>query len=223
MSFASNLRIAILLTYLAILIIISLLPFVYVYYKNKDTINFYLASFFRDVSIYKSRRRLFNKDYQLITFLFSKHEIQLKRLSEDDLNNLVTMTLSELKQYNGETDETPIYISIDKKIYDVSSNRKNYKPGKGYHCFVGRDATLNYATGCTDMNQANCPRYSEHLKEGYNKEELEAINKWEEFYWNHDKYKLVGYLVPDVVEDLVNRQLKLDAIKSSEQSDEKEL
>ena len=130
--------------YILILVIIALLPHYYIYNQQW---NMFFATFFRDISIYKSRQRLFNKDYQLITYLFSKYETQLRRLSDEDMSNIISMTPSELKEYNGSTEEIPIYISINNKIYDVSSNRKRYQPGGSYHCFVGKDATLNYATG----------------------------------------------------------------------------
>jgi predicted heme/steroid binding protein len=194
--------------YISILIILAILPHYYIYNQKW---NMFFATFFRDVSIYNSRRRLFNKNYQLVTFLFSNDEIRLRRLNDEDMSNMITLTLSELKEYNGVTNDVPIYISINNKIYDVTTNRKKYQPGGSYNCFVGKNATLNYATGCTDVIQDICPRYHDILvkNEDYTEYEKKAILRWEEFYYNHDKYKFIGYLVPDIVENILNLELKL--------------
>jgi len=112
----------------------------------------------------------------------------------------MTMTLQQLAEMDGRTEDTPIYVALAGRIYDVSSKRESYGPGKNYACFVGRDSSLHYATGCTDFD---CPGDVNNL----NEDEQRALNKWLEFYHNHDKYKYVGRLIPDPVETALEREL----------------
>lgn len=54
----------------------------------------------------------------------------------------------ELSTFNGEND-SPLYLGIMGRVYDVSQGAAFYGPGRSYHHYVGRDATRSYATGCT--------------------------------------------------------------------------
>lgn len=50
-------------------------------------------------------------------------------------------TLDELKKYNGQDPNKPIYMGYEGKVYDVSSGRNFYGAGQGYNYLTGRDAT----------------------------------------------------------------------------------
>lgn len=133
-------------------------------------------------------------------FLIDKNfELKLKEVYDESDSMTMTMTPLQLAEMDGRTEDTPVYVALAGRIYDVSSKREAYGPGKNYNCFVGRDASLHYATGCTDIK---CPGDPNNL----NEDEQRALNKWLEFYHNHDKYRYVGRLIPDPVETVLERE-----------------
>lgn len=114
-----------------------------------------------------------------------------------------SMTAQQLAEMNGLAEETPIYVSILDRIYDVSAGRFMYGPGKNYYGLVGKDAT--YCYGTADFS-VNCDK-------GGSRSDLTEIQladayKWVEFYHNHDKYKYVGRLVADPVDRAVEDALR---------------
>ncbi len=54
---------------------------------------------------------------------------------------LPTMTLSQLKEFDGTDPNKPIYLAMDGKIYDVSAGREYYEPIGSYHMLAGTDAS----------------------------------------------------------------------------------
>lgn len=140
-------------------------------------------------------------------------ELKLKNNGDYDESDTLTMTPQQLAEMDGRTEDTPIYVALAGRIYDVSAKRESYGPGKNYACFVGRDASLHYATGCTDDV---CPGDVNNL----NEDEKRALNKWLEFYHNHDKYKYVGRLIPDPVETALERELGGDGSDVQQQHGE---
>jgi len=113
------------------------------------------------------------------------------------------MTTQQLVEMNGLTDETPIYVSILDRIYDVSAGRHMYGPGKNYYGFVGKDST--YCYGTANFN-AHCDKAGS--RSDLTDAQLVDAYKWVEFYHNHDKYKYVGRLVADPVDRAVEDALR---------------
>ncbi|KAL8893660.1 MAG: hypothetical protein Q9192_005052, partial [Flavoplaca navasiana] len=66
------------------------------------------------------------------------------------LRGPITLTSSELSLYNGTLPTLPIYLALNRSIYDVSTSPHLYGPGGPYHFFSGRDATRAFITGCFD-------------------------------------------------------------------------
>ncbi|KAF9628940.1 putative heme steroid binding domain protein [Lasiodiplodia theobromae] len=66
----------------------------------------------------------------------------------DNNNNLRTFTPSTLSAYTGADPDTPIYISINGTVYDVSASPTFYGPSGPYGHFAGRDATRAWVTEC---------------------------------------------------------------------------
>jgi predicted heme/steroid binding protein len=161
--------------------------------------------FFRDLSRYKARKRLYGNSAALIPLLFGK---------EDNVDLLVdpgsddfTMTIEQLSEMNGSTNETPVYLSVKGNIYDVSSARAMYGPGGGYHGFAGRDATRAFATGCLETE---CMVSS---IDGLTESELKEIDRWVELYHNHDKYTYVGRLMfVDPVDSIVTNEMRNESV-----------
>lgn len=49
-------------------------------------------------------------------------------------------TIDQLRDYDG-TDKKPIYIALNREVFDVSAAVEFYGEGSGYHCFAGREAS----------------------------------------------------------------------------------
>ena len=165
-----------------------------------------LKSKINQLSLILLTNRLFGKDSVggLVPFLFNKtKDIKLRNFTDDDLHG-TTLTIAELREFDGRTEDTPIYVALKGLVYDVSSNWEAYKPGSGYSCFVGKDATILYATSCCDNTSPDaCPGTLETLLP----EHLKELDTWVEFYHNHDKYKYVGRIIADPVESVLAREL----------------
>ena len=104
---------------------------------------------------------------------------------------------------DGRTDDTPIYVGLKGQVYDVSLRRDLYAPGKTYHCFVGKDASIQYGTGCASNS---CVGSID------NPDAQLLIEEWLEFYHNHDIYKYIGRLATDPVDEAVSRAIEESVI-----------
>jgi len=131
--------------------------------------------------------------------------ISLKDKTETDLEieEAMTLTMEDLAAYNGK-DGSPLYLAIDGRVYDVSAGTKFYGEGGSYHKFVGKDATYAFATGCL---QEECLISS---TEGLTEKEKREIQRWVELYDTHDKYKFVGHIVADPINEILEREEQND-------------
>jgi len=94
------------------------------------------------------------------------------------------LTAAQLKEFDGSNPEKPIYVAIKGQVYDVSASRDMYTPPKGYSVFAGKDASKALGKSSLKAEDAIAD-YSD-----LNAEELDTLNKWEEFY--KKKYSIVG-------------------------------
>lgn len=94
-------------------------------------------------------------------------------------------TAAELARYTGQ-DGGPIYIAINGRVFDVSSNRDMYGAG-GYNCFAGRDATVGLAMAMLDPAQ-----WAGLTVADMTDEDRAAAASWEAFFAK--KYPQVGTL-----------------------------
>ena len=197
-------------------------------FLKKIDINKVAMRFFRDVARTKARKRLYGNEHALmLPMLLGKEEpyeeLQAKFAKEEqDDVELLYLTLEELSYYDGEIDEeAPIYLSINKRIYDVSTNRKYYGINGKYHLFVGKDATRAYATGCLDATDTiNCVTSN---TDGLSDKEFKEISRWMELYDTHDKYKLVGYLIDVDPVDAILQQDEKDEYENENAEEEVEV
>jgi predicted heme/steroid binding protein len=44
--------------------------------------------------------------------------------------------------------QSPLFLALKQRVYDVSAGAAMYGPGRSYHLFTGKDATRAYGTGC---------------------------------------------------------------------------
>ena len=177
-------------------------------FVTKDQINLKLMRFFRDLSRFKSRKRLYGNKAALIPLLMGKEEpIDFNLLNKDNDGEGFTLTLDNLKEFDGTSEYTPIYLAVQdlqKKqgiIFDVTASRKLYGKDGPYHVMAGRDASRALATGCT---KEECAIGS---LDGLTEAELKEIDRWLELYRASDKYSVVGTLISDVAEELAKAEI----------------
>lgn len=104
-----------------------------------------------------------------------------------------TYTPRMLLPLNGENN-TPVYLAVRGKVYDVSMGRNFYGPGGPYANFAGRDASRGLACGSFDEDML-----TEELDGPLDKladltaDQVEALQGWEERF--NEKYDIIGRLV----------------------------
>ena len=60
------------------------------------------------------------------------------------------LTNEQLKTYDGVGEGVPIYLALNRTIYDVSSSPHIYGPGGPYSSLAAKDASRSYITTCFD-------------------------------------------------------------------------
>ena len=170
-------------------------------YRRPATQHFFMR-FFRDLSRAKAHRRLHGDMYGLTVFASMDEPLQLLELRDDGLR----FTREELATFDGQ-EGRPTYICIRGRVYDVSASPSFYGKGRSYHRFVGRDATRAFGTACT---QNECLVSS---TVGLDADQLREVDRWLDFYERHDKYRYVGQIIRDPVEEALQAtQLEEEAI-----------
>ncbi|KKZ61568.1 hypothetical protein EMCG_00551 [[Emmonsia] crescens] len=135
----------------------------------------------------------------------------------------ITLTSAQLSLYNGTDPSLPIYVAINRTIFDVSSNPRIYGKGGGYNTLAGVDATRAYVTGCFTEDRTPDIRGVELMyipieddeenpvevgmsgaqkkirREREMREARESVRKqvkhWRDFFANHKDYFEVGRVV----------------------------
>jgi membrane-associated progesterone receptor component len=104
-----------------------------------------------------------------------------------------TFTPRTLLPKNG-LDGEPVYLAVNRRVFDVSAGRHFYGPGGPYANFAGRDASRGLACGSfdEDMLTKNLDGPLDELKD-LDAEQVEALREWEEKF--EGKYLVVGKLV----------------------------
>jgi membrane-associated progesterone receptor component len=105
-----------------------------------------------------------------------------------------TFTPRTLLPFNGIGD-SPVYLAVNGRVFDVSEGRNFYGPGGPYANFAGRDASRGLACGSFDefMLTKDLDGPLDTLR-GLGAEEMDALRGWEERF--EEKYLVVGKLVP---------------------------
>mmetsp|Transcript_5900 Transcript_5900/g.4207 ORF Transcript_5900/g.4207 Transcript_5900/m.4207 type:complete len:101 (+) Transcript_5900:155-457(+) len=66
---------------------------------------------------------------------------ELRKITDPRDASLPVMSLSEIAKADGKGKTNKAYVACKETIYDVSKNDV-YREGGGYHCFVGKDASV---------------------------------------------------------------------------------
>lgn len=91
-----------------------------------------------------------------------------------------------LSKYDNSNKHLPVFVGINGKVYDVSSNRKMYPHGNGYGILAGCDASRLLAFNTIDEKMRN------GTLDDLTQTQRESLQKWQEFY--EKKYPCVGIL-----------------------------
>ncbi|ODQ65161.1 cytochrome b5 [Nadsonia fulvescens var. elongata DSM 6958] len=103
----------------------------------------------------------------------------------------VSLTDSQLASYDGSNPQTPIYVAISGRVYDVTNGKDTYGPGGSYQFFAGRDAARAFSNGCF-----NDPSQLTWDLRGLDEEKAASdIKGWQDFYDNDYRYWYVGEVV----------------------------
>ncbi|KAH6880133.1 cytochrome b5-like heme/steroid binding domain-containing protein [Thelonectria olida] len=104
-----------------------------------------------------------------------------------------TYTPHTLLPFSGENN-TPVYLAVRGRVFDVSRGRNFYGPGGPYSNFAGRDASRGLACGSFDEDML-----TKDLDGPLDKcadltpDQVEAVEGWEQRFL--EKYEVVGKLV----------------------------
>lgn len=98
----------------------------------------------------------------------------------------VKLTLAELAAYHGKDSLRPIYVSIRKRIYDVSDGKQYYGEGGELNYMAGKEVTRALATGCFESTGLTSDT------RGLSDEQMGNINKWADYIKN--RYRVAGWL-----------------------------
>ncbi|XP_023302535.2 neuferricin homolog [Lucilia cuprina] len=125
---------------------------------------------------------------------FGSDKIEVHYESAEKLKDIKLFTKAELAKFNGEN-ETPIYLSLLGRVYDVSKGSKHYGPGCSYSYFAGRDASVSFITGEFETFVEEEADDVLTLKPS----ELLSLANWQKFYDSDYVYKgkLIGRFYDD--------------------------
>lgn len=168
--------------------------------------NLFLMKFFRNLSRSKARARLNGNKFAMIPVMLGLEEPLTFTDYDRQTESTMTVTREQLAEMDG-FDGAPLYLSIKRRVYDVSAGARFYAEGKEYSNWVGRDASRSFGTGCrggVDRTGMDCLSESH---DGLTASELKEIDRWLELYETHDKYIFVGHLVDDPVNDILEQQI----------------
>lgn len=115
---------------------------------------------------------------------FQAHNAQVS------LETLPFFSRGQLSRFNG-VDSPELYVAIRGYIYDVTSNSKNYGPGKSYHKLVGKDCSRLLGLNRLNLDQTSTDDTWDTSDLG--EKENKRVDKWQEFF--SKRYYIVGAVV----------------------------
>lgn len=98
------------------------------------------------------------------------------------------ITVEELSRANGVL-SPKLYVAIKGTVFDVTRNAEAYGVGKGYHVFVGKDASRGLAKSSLKPEDAVAD-YSDLTDK-----QKGVLDDWHSFF--SQRYNIVGRVVPN--------------------------
>ncbi|KAK4530907.1 hypothetical protein CCYA_CCYA06G1764 [Cyanidiococcus yangmingshanensis] len=101
-------------------------------------------------------------------------------------------TREELAAFDGSRPGTPIYVAVNRRVFDVTRAAHHYRPGEPYHVLAGRDASkaLVFADLSSEMVD---PRQLPLDLNTLTLEQRSALEHWTQYFAK--SYPEVGYLI----------------------------
>ncbi|KAH9484742.1 putative steroid-binding protein 3 [Psilocybe cubensis] len=93
-------------------------------------------------------------------------------------------TTEELKQYDGSDPTKPIYVAIKGTVFDVSSKKDVYGPGRSYSVFSGKDGSRGLGMSSLKPEDAVADYSTLDAKD------MKVLDDWHAFF--SKRYNIVG-------------------------------
>ncbi|TID29802.1 hypothetical protein CANINC_001617 [Pichia inconspicua] len=97
------------------------------------------------------------------------------------------LTLDQIAQCDGERNKC-MWIAIKGTVFDVTNNTNAYGVGKGYHVFVGKDASR--ALGKSSLKPEDVDPKVSWDYSTLNEKEMKTLNDWYTFF--SKRYNIIG-------------------------------
>lgn len=110
-----------------------------------------------------------------------KEPVQLNPPKNDAL------TMADISQCDGEKNKC-MYIAIKGTVFDVTNNTNAYGVGKGYHVFVGKDASR--ALGKSSLKPEDTDPKVSWDWSTLNEKQMKTLDDWYTFF--SKRYNVVG-------------------------------
>lgn len=117
--------------------------------------------------------------------------------SQVEIATLPILTRLQLATYNGSI-RPLLYVGIRGYVYDVSSNQKNYGPGKSYHKLVGKDVSRLLALNKLQLKPEEVEKDEKGIENTWFTGDLTEkqngiVDKWVTFF--RKRYRIVAVIV----------------------------
>ncbi|KAF4620816.1 hypothetical protein D9613_000041 [Agrocybe pediades] len=93
-------------------------------------------------------------------------------------------TTEQLKQYDGSDPSKPIYVAIKGTIFDVTTKKDVYGPGRSYSIFAGKDGSRGL--GLSSLKAEDAVADYSTLDD----KDMKTLNDWHAFF--SKRYNIVG-------------------------------
>lgn len=113
--------------------------------------------------------------------------------TDKPIRGLTRRELRAFRRLDSSSDETPIYLCIAGKIFDVSEAPENYGFGETYHCLTGCDATRVFLSGNLSNVSARAKDESAVDMDSLSETEKKNLDGW--ISWLSKKYQQVAVLI----------------------------
>jgi predicted heme/steroid binding protein len=101
-------------------------------------------------------------------------------------------TTEELAMFDGSQSERPIYVAVNRRVFDVTQAAHHYRAGEPYHILAGRDASraLVFADLSAEMVDPTKPPLDIKM---LTSEQRHSLEQWTQYFAK--TYPEVGYLI----------------------------
>jgi len=131
--------------------------------------------------------------FLVCSFFFSSkddRQTDKPKAEEEEPEPPRNFTYDQLKMFNGEDEDKPIYVALKGDVFDVSAAAGYYGKEGAYSMFAGHDATKNLAKLSFEQEDLNQPS-----TEGLSATEIDSLDGWYTTFKLHKQYPIVGRVV----------------------------